>query len=450
LTVNPVNDPPVAGDVDLQDVHQDTPLTIYASELLANSYDVDSGDTISITSLTLSNPAAGTLVDNGDGTWTFTPASGFVGDDVAFSFTVSDNHGATDTGTALVDVVDGPNHPPVVNPVYLGTMNEDGSLTFTTASLLGNSSDLDGDALSVTSVSVDPFYGVVTDNGNGTWTFTPKADYYGNNVGMTFTVSDGNGGIGSSVAVVDVLSVNDAPVTSNVDLGAMNEDGGSLTITMAQLLANAYDVDGDVLTASGLTLSDPAAGTLVDNGDGTWTFTPAQDWNGNLSINYQVSDGDLSTLGTASLSVTPVNDPPVVGDVDLGQVHQAQSMIISAEALLAASSDVDGDPLNVTQVRLVDPAAGTLTDNGDGTWTFTPASGFVGDDVNFAFMVSDGNGGTALGTALVDVVAGPNHPPVVSPVDLGSMNEDGSITITSVQLLSGASDADGDTLTVQT
>jgi hypothetical protein len=61
-----------------------------------------------------------------------------------------------------------------------------------------------------------------------------------------------------------------------VDLGSMNEDGGSLTITMAQLLSGASDVEGDTLTASNLTLSDPAAGTLTDNGDGTWTFTPAQ------------------------------------------------------------------------------------------------------------------------------------------------------------------------------
>jgi len=66
----------------------------------------------------------------------------------------------------------------------------------------------------------------------------------------------------------------------------MNEDG-SLTITLADLLGTASDVDGDTLSITGLSLAS-GQGTLTDNGDGTWTFTPTADWNGSVAFTYTV------------------------------------------------------------------------------------------------------------------------------------------------------------------
>src|SRR5439155_19620213 len=69
-------------------------------------------------------------------------------------------------------------------------------------------------------------------------------------------------------------SVNDAPTTSPVTLAAIAEDSGVRVITQAQLLGNASDVESNTLTASALAISS-GSGTLVDNGDGTWNYTPA-------------------------------------------------------------------------------------------------------------------------------------------------------------------------------
>ncbi len=86
--------------------------------------------------------------------------------------------------------------------------------------------------------------------------------------------------------------MNDAPVVgAAVSLGAIAEDG-SRTITAAELLAGATDIDSALLSVTGLTAS---SGTLLDNGDGTWTFTPAANDDTSVSFSYSVSDGSASS-----------------------------------------------------------------------------------------------------------------------------------------------------------
>jgi large repetitive protein len=76
------------------------------------------------------------------------------------------------------------------------------------------------------------------------------------------------------------------------------EDSGPRLITQAQLLANAADVDGPSLTATGLAIST-GSGSLVNNGDGTWTYTPALNDDTNITFTYTVSDGSLSAAGSS-------------------------------------------------------------------------------------------------------------------------------------------------------
>ncbi|WP_374090956.1 tandem-95 repeat protein [Methylomicrobium lacus] len=83
-------------------------------------------------------------------------------------------------------------------------------------------------------------------------------------------------------------------------------------MTAAQLLAGASDVDGDALHTTTLSLSDPAQGQLTANADGSWTFVPAANLNGNVAFDYTVSDGELSASSRASLTLDPVNDAPIV------------------------------------------------------------------------------------------------------------------------------------------
>ena len=89
---------------------------------------------------------------------------------------------------------------------------------------------------------------------------------------FSYSVTDGSLSATGS-ATLDITPVNDAPVTTAVTLAAMAEDSGARLITQAELLANASDVD-PVLTATGLAIAS-GGGTLVDNLDGTWSYTPA-------------------------------------------------------------------------------------------------------------------------------------------------------------------------------
>ncbi len=439
LDITGVNDGPVAGDVDLGATPEDTSFIITEADLLANASDID-GDDLSVTDVSVA-AEFGALTDNGDGTWTFAPTTDLNADDVPFAFTVSDGT-TTDDATAILDIT-GTNDGPVAGDVDLGATPEDTSFIITEADLLANASDIDGDDLSVTAVSVDAEFGTLTDNGDGTWTFAPTADLNADDVPFAFTVSDGTT-TDDATAILDITGVNDGPVAGDVDLGATPEDT-SFIITEADLLANASDIDGDDLSVTDVSV-DEAYGSLTDNGDGTWTFAPTTDLNAvDVPFAFTVSDGTTTDDATAILDITGTNDGPVAGDVDLGATPEDTSFIITEADLLANASDIDGDDLSVTDVS-VDAEFGTLTDNGDGTWTFAPTTDLNADDVPFAFTVSDGTT-TDDATAILDIT-GVNDGPVAGDVDLGATPEDTSFIITEADLLANASDIDGDDLSV--
>ncbi|MGJ8534856.1 MAG: cadherin-like domain-containing protein, partial [Alphaproteobacteria bacterium] len=407
--------------------------------LLANASDID-GDDLSVTDVSV-DAEYGALTDNGDGTWTFAPTADLNADDVPFAFTVSDGT-TSDDATAVLDITE-VNDGPVADDVDLGATAEDTSFIITEEALLANASDIDGDDLSVTDVSVDAEYGALTDNGDGTWTFAPTADLNADDVPFAFTVSDGTT-TDDATAVLDITEVNDGPVADDVDLGATAEDT-SFIITEEALLANASDIDGDDLSVTDVSV-DAEYGALTDNGDGTWTFAPTADLNADdVPFAFTVSDGTTSDDATAVLDITEVNDGPVADDVDLGATAEDTSFIITEAALLANASDIDGDDLSVTDVS-VDAEYGSLTDNGDGTWTFAPTADLNADDVPFAFTVSDGTTSDDA-TAVLDITE-VNDGPVADDVDLGATAEDTSFIITEEDLLANASDIDGDDLSV--
>ncbi len=419
LTVNPVNDAPDAVN-DSVTTDEDTPITI---DLLDNDTDVD-GDTLEITAASV--PAEQGTVEIVAGELLYTPAENFNGP-ATISYSISDGNGGTDTADVTVAVTP-VNDDPVANDDSASTM-EDQSVV---VDLLGNDTDVDGDTLELASVSVDPNLGTVVDNGDGTVTFTPAPDYNGP-VTIDYTVSDGNGGTDDGQAVVSVGAVNDGPTA--VDDNSSTDEDTPITFNV---LGNDTDPDMDVLEITGATV-DPAVGMVTDNGDGTLTFTPAENYNGPAEISYTITDGNGGTdEGTWNVTVTPVNDDPVAVD-DVDTTDEDQSVIVD---LIGNDTDVDGDTLTLESFS-VDPAEGSAVDNGDGTVTFTPAPDFNGP-ATITYTVSDGNGGTDEGEAIVSVGAINDGP--VAGDDTATTDEDTPITITDV--LDNDSDADGDTLTI--
>ena len=151
--------------------------------------------------------------------------------------------------------------PSVSGSVDLGSIDEDGSLVFSRADLLATASDADGDALTVTGLSVASGDGTLTDNGDGTWTFAPSADWNGTVI-FNYTVSDGNGGATATAANLTVNPVNDAP---GIDVNAPINVEAEATVSLAGYL-HAGDVDNAASELAYTITHAPEFGTLMLDG----------------------------------------------------------------------------------------------------------------------------------------------------------------------------------------
>ena len=187
-------------------------------------------------------------------------------------------------------------------------------------------------------------------------------------------------------------------------------------------------MDGDALSATNLSAGDNA--TVVDNGDGTFTVTPDADFNGDIDLSFDVSDGTATIESGIDLTVNPVNDLPSAEDVGY-TIDEDGTLTFTDEQLLSGASDIDGDTLSISDVSY-SGAEGVFTDNGDGTYEFTPNENFNGE-VSLDFTVSDGNGGTA--DANIDVTVNDiNDAPVAGSTSY-SIDEDNVLTFSEDQLL---------------
>ena len=201
---------------------------------------------------------------------------------------------------------------------------------------------------------------------------------------------------------------NTPPVATD-DTG-VTQAGVALTLNTSDLLANDTDADGDPLQFEGFT--QPVNGTLVDNSDGTLTYTPNAGFDGADSFDYTVGDGTDSDTGTVNITVdpaTPGNTPPVATD-DTGVTQAGVALTLNTSDLLANDTDADGDPLQFE--GFTQPVNGTLVDNSDGTLTYTPNAGFDGAD-SFDYTVGDGtDSDTGTVNITVDPAGSPGNPDV--------------------------------------
>jgi VCBS repeat-containing protein len=244
-----------------------------------------------------------------------------------------------------------------------------------------------------------PANGTVTFNqADGTFTFTPNDDFEGTD-SFTIRTTDSQGEFVDQVVTATVNPVNDAPTAPATNEVTTNED-----MTSAPVAIGAMDVDnGDTLTFSLAPGGAPANGTVTFNqADGTFTFTPNENFNGTDSFTIRTTDSAGAFVDQVVVAnVTPVNDAPVAVDDRLADVAEDSGpRIISAAELLANDRDVDGDALTVSAVG--NAIGGTVTRNPDGSVTFTPATDFFGV-ASFEYTVSDGNGGTDTGLATFNV-----------------------------------------------
>ncbi|MGF1474606.1 MAG: cadherin-like domain-containing protein, partial [Geminicoccaceae bacterium] len=554
----PANTAPVATD-DSASTDQDVPLIIPVADLLANDSDGD-GDPIDLDSF--AQAANGSVTDNGDGTLTYTPNAGFSGDD-SFSYTVTDG---IDSDMATVDINVSQNDPageassailsddfsgsglesfwssqgPAGNSslgaaggeAYLelavpqgnfdvwnenrghrllqATDNTDFQVEarfLTTPSerhqiqgiLIEQDADnwirfdtyydgsrlrvfaaitTDGSSDRVINRKIDPGEAdylqltrsgddwTLTYSGDGqNWTqaasfthamtvaavgpfagatrfapdgYTAQVDYFFNTASPIVPEDDGvDGG----------LPANTAPVAT--DDSASTDQDVPLIIPVADLLANDSDGVGDPIDLD--SFAHAANGSVTDNGDGTLTYTPNAGFSGDDSFDYTITDGTDTDTGTVMVTVTsdsaPANTAPVAVDDEIN-TDEDVPVIIPIADLLSNDTDADNDTLDLDGFG--QPTNGSVTDNGDGTLTYTPDIGFSGGD-SFGYTVTDGID-TDTATVNLTVVAADAPPPTGGSIqsdDFNSWNLDPSLwtvglpsDLASVQLLgTGTGDA---------
>src|SRR6185437_948277 len=202
---------------------------------------------------------------------------------------------------------------------------------------------------------------------------------------FNYTASDGTLSA-SSTASLTLAAVNDAPVATLVTLAVGNEDT-AYTIAAATLLAGVTDVDGPALSITAVSVAS-GGGSLVNNGNGTWTYTPAANFSGPVSFNYTASDGTLSASSTASLTLAPVNDAPVSTNLSTAETFTEDTPLNLVNIVV---SDVDSANITAT-LTLSIPAAGSLS---------TATSGAVTSTYNAATGVWTASGATADVNALL-------------------------------------------------
>jgi VCBS repeat-containing protein len=424
LSVTAVNDAPVALN-DTYGVDEDATLTVNAKGVLANDTDAE-GD--SLVAILVTGPAHGTFTSNADGSFSYSPDANYNGTD---SFTYKANDGSADSNVATVTItVGGSNDPPVANDDRFST-NEDTALTVGAAGVLANDTDPDGDALTVI-VVVQPQHGTLAPNANGSFVYTPSANYNGVD-GFTYMANDGVANSNVATVTIAVAAVNDAPVAGDNSY-TVTEDTAR-TVLAPGVLANDSDADGDPMTA--IVVRDPAHGTLALDLNGGFVYRPDANYNGPDSFAYKTTDGTAdSNIATVLLTVRPVNDAPVAGN-DSYATDEDTPLTVAAPGVLVNDSDIDSTAL--TAVKVTNPAHGRVTLNADGSFVYTPYANYHGPD-SFTYRARDAAVGSNTATVNITVRSVAD-----APVALGqslTLNEDRSRDITLT-----ATDGDNEALT---
>lgn len=429
IAVTRVNSAPVVVN-DAFETNEDTQLTVAAPGVLANDSDAQ-GDALTVAAVT--QPTHGVLSLNSDGSFTYTPDLNFSGTD-SFTYTASDGDLTSVVATVNINVIATNRAPVSVDDSY--TTTEDSPLSIAAPGVLSNDSDVDHDTLSVT-IASGPSHGSVTLNADGSFVYTPAANYSGAD---SFTYVSNDGSLNSNIATVSisVTAVNDAPLAGN-DAYSIAEDN-ALAIAAPGVMVNDSDVDSSSLTPS--LVSGPSHGTLAFNADGSLLYTPNTNYNGADAFTYTLSDGELtSALATVAITVTAVNDAPIA----LGNSYNTNEdtvLSVVAPGVLGNDSDVDGTPLQAARVTL--PAHGTLTLAANGSFVYTPAANFNGIDT-FTYRASDGLLSSNIATVTISVAAVNDAP--VAVADSYSTDQNVILDVPARGLLNNDTDVDGDVLT---
>jgi hypothetical protein len=279
----------------------------------------------------------------------------------------NDNGGSVQADL-VIEEIEAPNQPPVLDPIGNRSVNEGQTLTFTLSA-----TDPDpGQTLSYSASNLPT--GANFDPATLTFTWTPASGSAGT-YQVTFTVTDnGTPPLSASQAItISVGAVNRPPVLS-----------GSKTVNEGQTLSftvSSSDPDpGQVLTYSASSLP---SGATFNPATQTFTWTPDYTQAGNYQVTFTVTDNGTppqSASEAITITVGDVNRPPVLNPIGNQTVNEGQTL-----SFTVTGSDPDGNALTYAASNL---PSGASFDAATQTFTWTPASGSAGT-YQVTFTVTD-------------------------------------------------------------
>ena len=430
LTVRPINDGPVIRSIELEGLDNTNSITINEDETISGrviAFDAE-GDPFTLTAQ--SSFSFQNIDFAADGSFVYTPRENFNGFD-GIDFTLTNDDGQTYEESIIITVNRVNDAPLAQDDQFI--LNEDNAIWST---LFADDPDF-GDAISSDeppeareahsfSLLADASNGTVEVRAEGSFTYSPDDDFFGED-SFTYSVTDRAGAVDTGTITLRVDPVNDAPVGENVSfsgeedtvisgiLSVSDVEGDTLSFALAENEGqlpgeptvpgppDPVPIPGVVLRPTsfeGSTEIGPSNGSVIVNTNGSFSYTPDVNFNGTDSFFYIVTDenGGIDS-GIVEITVTALNDSPTGSNAT---ASGDEDTLISG---MLSAADVDGDQLQYTLESEV--SNGAITINADGSYDYTPDADFYGTD-SFTYRVSDGNGGTDVGTVEITVTGTPD------------------------------------------
>ena len=393
IGITHVNHPPVISDTSVTTL-EDTPITVCKS-----FSDIDAGDTHTTT--IACGPTNGTItsgptVVGNTVCLTYTPNANYNGTD-SICVVVCDNGGLCDTGVIHVNITP-VNDPPVITDTTVVTPED------TPITVCKSFTDVDAGDTHTTTIACGPTNGTITSGPTVTGntvclTYSPNTNYNGTD-SICVVVCDNGGLCDTGVIHVNITPVNDAPI-ANMDEATTNED----TPVTIPILSNDTDVDGGIDPSSVTITEPPKHGSVVVNADGSITYSPNADYNGQDTLVYQVCDlgtplPALCDTAIVYITINAVNDAPEIGDTT---VTTPEDTLIT---VCLPFSDVDAGDTHTTTIAC-GPMNGTITSGpsiGNNTicLTYSPNANYNGTD-SICVVVCDNGGLCDTGVIHVNI-----------------------------------------------
>ena len=480
---------PPNAEADAFTTDEDTALGNDPARSLLDNDDDDDGDSIQVLSADAISELGATVDVDQNGEFNYDPIAApalqglAVGEtiDDHFSYQIDDGNLPSLPATVTITVT-GANDAPTAND---GSWNADEDGDAVTAAVPADDIDSDDDQTTLTyELVVPPSEGNVTINTDGTFTFDPAGDFQDLAAGETrdvtfsYQATDSHGeesGLGT--VTITVTGQNDAPLANDQTIFA-DEDGDPVGPTAFAGSDIDSDDDSSDLTYTIVDDLEAGEGSVVNNGDGTFTFDPGADFQelsegvtGDVSFTYQATDThdtDSEIDGTVTITVTGVNDAPVAVDNSYvtDEINVIQRNVINDDTGEGVDSDPDeqdvltanelnGDSAAIGQAVVLASGA-TVTLESDGVLTYDPTTsttisalseGETFDDT-FNYTITDGKGGTDSATVSVTTFGVNEAPDAVD--DTYAVDEGALLSISDVNngVLANDSDPEGDDLTL--